>query len=138
MLALVVTLLMALVLGAFVSLEWHRFPLWLAALAVASLAAAAFGAALGAVAGEVSTASLLAFAVLLPLVFCALVPSGVVSPWLYDLTRAVSAVFPFKPTLKAVESAFYGDGPALGPLLHLGALALAFGAGARLGVRRVA
>ena len=40
---------------------------------------------------------------LLPIVFCALVPSGVVSPWLYDLTRAVSAVFPFKPALRAID-----------------------------------
>src|SRR5204862_1218049 len=122
----------------FVTLEWGRFPLWLLALSVGGLAFGAFGLALGAIARDTSAASLLAFTVLLPLVFCALVPSGVVSPWLYDLTRAVSAVFPFKPALKAVESAFYGDGPALGPLLHLGALALAFGAGARLGVRRVA
>jgi ABC-type multidrug transport system permease subunit len=137
-LGLVVTLLMALVLSGFVSLEWNRFPLWLAALAVAALAAAAFGTALGAVAGEVSTASLLAFAVLLPLVFCALVPSGVVSPWLYDLTRAVSAVFPFKPALKAIDAAFYGDGELAGPLLQLSAVGIGFAAVARLALRRFA
>jgi ABC-type multidrug transport system permease subunit len=137
-LALVVTLLMVLVLGAFVSLEWDRFALWLVALAVAGLASAAFGAALGALARDVSAASLLAFAVLLPLVFCALVPSGVVSPWLYDLTRAVSAVFPFKPALKAIEAAFYGDGELAGPLLQLAGLGLAFTAAARLAIRRFA
>jgi ABC-type multidrug transport system permease subunit len=137
-LGLLVTLLMALVLGAFVSLEWSRFPLWLAALAVAALAAAAFGTAIGAVAGEVSTASLLAFAVLLPLVFCALVPSGVVSPWLYDLTRAVSAVFPFKPALKAIDAAFYGDGDLAGPLLQLCAVGLGYAVVARLALRRFA
>ncbi len=133
---LVVTLLMVLVLGAFVTLEWDRFPLWVVALVVGGLAFGAFGIALGAVARDTSTASLLAFTALLPLVFCALVPSGVVSPWLYDLTRAVSAIFPFKPALKAVEAAFYGDGGLVGPLLHLTALAGAFGLAARLAVGR--
>ena len=33
----------------------------------------------------------------LPLAFLALVPSGAVAPALYDVIRAVSAVFPFKP-----------------------------------------
>jgi hypothetical protein len=74
--------------------------------------------------------------VILPLVFCALVPSGVVSPWLYDLTRAVSAVFPFKPALQAVEAGFYDEGSLGGPLLHLAALAAGFGIAARLAVSR--
>jgi ABC-type multidrug transport system permease subunit len=121
-----------------VSVDWGRFPLWVVALAIGGVAFGAFGTALGALARDVSSASLLAFAMLLPLVFCALVPSGVVSPWLYDLTRAVSAVFPFKPALRAVDSAFYGDGALLGPLLHLLGLALAFGIAARLAVRRMA
>lgn len=133
---LVVTLLMVLVLSAFVTLEWDRFPLWIVALVVGGLAFGAFGVALGAVARDTPTASLIAFTALLPLVFCALVPSGVVSPWLYDLTRAVSAVFPFKPALKAVEAAFYGDGGLVGPLLHLIALAGAFGLAARAAVGR--
>jgi ABC-type multidrug transport system permease subunit len=135
---LVVTLLMVLILGAFVALEWDRLPLWLGALVVGGLAFGAFGITLGAVARDTSAASLLAFTVLLPLVFCALVPSGVVSPWLYDLTRAVSAVFPFKAALQAVEAAFYGEGGLAGPLLHLAALAAAFGLAARLAVRRYA
>ena len=133
---LVVTLLMVLVLSGFVALEWDRFHLWLVALLVAGLAFGAFGTALGAVARDASAASLLAFTVLLPLVFCALVPSGVVSHWLYDLTRAVSAVFPFKPALDAVNAAFYGDGALLGPLLHLLGLAGAFAIAARVAVTR--
>jgi ABC-type multidrug transport system permease subunit len=133
---LVVTLLMVLVLGGFVALEWGRFPLWLVALAVGGLAFGAFGVALGAIARDTSAASLLAFTVLLPLVFCALVPSGVVSPWLYDLTRGVSAIFPFKPALKAVDAAFYGDGALAGPLFHLAGLGAAFALAARLAVRR--
>jgi ABC-type Na+ efflux pump permease subunit len=135
---IVVTLLMVLVLSAFVTLEWDRFPLWLVALLAGGLAFGAFGAALGAAARDMSTASLLAFTVLLPLVFCALVPSGVVSPWLYDLTRAVSAVFPFKPALKAIDAAFYGDGALAGPLLHLAAVGSAFAVVARVGLRRFA
>ena len=71
-------------------------------------------------------------------VFCALVPSGVVSPWLYDLTRGVSAVFPFKPALKAIDAAFYGEGALAGPLLHLVAVGSAFAVAARLGLRRFA
>jgi ABC-2 type transport system permease protein len=133
---LVVTLLMVVVLGGFVSLEWGRFPLWLLALVIGGLAFGAFGVALGAVARDTSAASLLAFTVLLPLVFCALVPSGVVSPWLYDLTRGVSAVFPFKPALKAIEAAFYGDGALLGPLFHLTGVGCAFALAARVAVRR--
>jgi ABC-2 type transport system permease protein len=134
---LVVTLVMVLVLGAFVTLEWDRLPLWVVALVVAGVAFGAFGIALGAIARDTSTASLLAFTVLLPLVFCALVPSGVVSPWLYDVTRAVSAVFPFKPALRAIEAGFYDEGGLAGPLLHLAALAAAFGVIARLAVRRL-
>jgi ABC-type multidrug transport system permease subunit len=133
---LVVTLLMVVVLSGFVSLKWERFPLWLVALVVGGLAFGAFGTALGAVARDTSAASLLAFTVLLPLVFCALVPSGVVSPWLYDLTRAVSAAFPFKPALKAIDAAFYGDGALAGPLLHLAGLGGAFAVAARVAVRR--
>jgi ABC-2 type transport system permease protein len=133
---LAVTLVMVLVVSGFVTLEWGRFHLWLLALLVAGLAFGAFGTALGALARDASAASLLAFTVLLPLVFCALVPSGVVSRWLYDLTRAVSAVFPFKPALDAIDAAFFGAGGLAGPLLHLLALAGAFGLAARVAVRR--
>jgi ABC-type multidrug transport system permease subunit len=132
----VVTLLMVLVLSGFVVLEWGRFPLWLVALALGALAFGAFGTALGAIARDTSAASLLAFTVSLPLVFCALVPSGVVSPWLYDLTRALSAVFPFKPALKAVDAAFYDEGGLAGPLVHLAALGIAFALAARVAIRR--
>jgi ABC-2 type transport system permease protein len=133
-----VTLVMVLVLAAFVALEWDRFPLWLPALVAGGLAFGALGAALGALARDSSAASLLAFTVLLPLVFCALVPSGVVSPWLYDFTRAVSAVFPFRPALDAIDAAFFGDGGLGAPLLHLAALATAFGLAARIAVGRFA
>jgi ABC-2 type transport system permease protein len=137
-LALVVTLLMVLVVATFVPVEWGRFPLWLLALAIGGISFGALGVAIGALAREVAMASLIVFALLLPVVFCALVPAGVVSSWLYDITRVVSAVFPFKPALKALESALFGQGTIVGPLLHLAALAVGFGLASRLLVGRLA
>ena len=83
-------------------------------------------------------ASLLAFMLALPLAFLALVPSGAVAPALYDVIRAVSALFPFKPTLEAMDAALNDAGDMVVPLVHLAILALAFGALARLGLRRLA
>jgi len=136
--SLVVCLLMLLGLGVFVELDWGRFPLWLAALSAAALAFAALGLAIGAVTREVRAASLLAFMLSLPLTFLALVPSGAVAPALYDLIRVVSALFPFKPALDALDSALNGAGGLGVPLLHLAALFLAFGTLSRLALRRFA
>jgi ABC-2 type transport system permease protein len=134
----VVTLVMLLGLGLFIPLEWERFALWVAALVVAAAAFAALGTAIGGLARDVSVASLLAFALLLPVAFLALVPSGVVSAALYDFTRAVSALFPFRPTVRAMSSALYGEGALVVPLLHLAALAAAFAVCGRLTLRRFA
>ncbi len=133
-----VSLLMLAGLGLFVELDWSRFPLWLAALALGALAFAALGLAIGALTREVRAASLLAFMLCLPLAFLALVPSGAVAPALYDVIRAVSAAFPFKPALDALDAALNDAGDLGGPLLHLAALALVFGVLARLGLRRFA
>ena len=133
-----VSLLMLAGLGLFVDLDWGRFPLWLAALALAALAFAALGLAIGALTREVRAASLLAFMLCLPLAFLALVPSGAVAPALYDVIRAISAAFPFKPALDALDAALNDAGDLGGPLLHLAALALLFGALARLALRRFA
>jgi ABC-2 type transport system permease protein len=133
-----VSLLMLAGLGLFVDLDWGRFPLWLAALALGALAFAALGLAIGALTREVRAASLLAFMLCLPLAFLALVPSGAVAPALYDVIRAVSAAFPFKPALDALDAALNDAGDLVGPLLHLAALALVFGALARLALRRLA
>ena len=133
-----VSLLMLAGLSLFVDLDWGRFPLWLAALVLAALAFAALGLAIGALTREVRAASLLAFMLCLPLAFLALVPSGAVAPALYDVIRAVSAAFPFKPALDALDAALNDAGDLGGPLLHLAALALVFGALARVGLRRFA
>ena len=131
-------LLMLVGLGLFVDLDWGRFPLWVLALAAGAVGFAALGLAIGALTREVRAASLLAFMIALPLAFLALVPSGSVAPALYDVTRAISALFPFKPTLDALNAALNDNGDMAGPIVHLAVLALAFGALARLGLRRFA
>jgi hypothetical protein len=51
----------------------------------------------------------------------------------------VSAAFPFKPTLQAVDAAVNDADPGLlGPVVHLLGLTLAFGVIARLALRRFA
>lgn len=133
-----VCLLMLAGLSLFVDIDWGRFPLWLAAVIVGALAFAALGLAIGALTREVRAASLLAFMLSLPLAFLALVPSGAVAPALYDAIRAVSAVFPFKPTLDALDAALNDAGGLVGPLLHLAGLALAFGVLSRIALKRFA
>ena len=133
-----VCLLMLAGLGLFVHLQWSRFGLWVVAMVGGALAFAALGLAIGALTREVRAASLLAFMLSLPLAFLALVPSGAVAPALYDVIRAVSAIFPFKPTLDALDAALNNSGGLGAPLLHLAALAVAFGALSRFGLRRFA
>jgi ABC-2 type transport system permease protein len=133
--ALGVTLLMLCGLALFVGLDWARAPLWIAALAFGSLAFGAMGVALGGLAREVRAASLLALMLSLPLAFLALVPSGAVAPALYDVISVISGAFPFKPSLDALDAAISG-GALLGPLLHLTALTVGFGALGRLALKR--
>ena len=136
--SVIVCLVMMAGLGLFVDLDWARFPLWLAALAVGALAFAALGLAIGGFTRDVRAASLLAFMLCLPLAFLALVPSGAVAPALYDVIRAISAAFPFKPALDALDAALNDAGDLGGPLLHLAGLTLAFGALSRLALQRFA
>ena len=121
-----------------VHLGWGRAPLWVVALGFGALAFGAMGVAMGVLAREVRAASLLAFMASLPIAVLALVPSGAVSTGLYDLLRVISALFPFKPTLDALNAAVNDSGGLGGPLLHLTVLTVAFTALARLGLRRFA
>jgi ABC-type multidrug transport system permease subunit len=132
-----VTMTMLAGLALFVDLDWARLPLWAAALALGALAFAAMGVAIGGLAREVRAASLLAILLSLPLAFLALVPSGSVAQGLFDVISVVSGAFPFKPSLQALDAAINGGDLAV-PLLHLAALTLAFGALARLSLRRFA
>jgi len=137
--AFAVSLAMLIGVSAFVPLDWGRSGLWVLALAAGSLAFAALGVAIGSLAREVRAASLLAFLLSLPLAFLALVPSGGVSPLLYDVIQVISAVFPFKPSLDAVNAAVNGSSPGIGiSIAHLAVLIVAFGAAARFGLRRFA
>jgi ABC-2 type transport system permease protein len=124
-------------LSLFVDISWSDAPRWLAALALGALAFGAMGVAIGGLAREVRAASLLAFLLSLPIAFLALVPSGAVAGTLYDIIRAVSAAFPFRPTLDALDASLNaGDESVLGPLAHLAALTVAYAAIARLALRR--
>jgi ABC-type multidrug transport system permease subunit len=135
--SLVVTLLMLAGLAIFVSLEWSRFPLWIPAVIAGGAGFAAFGAAIGAAAGEVRAASLLAFMLSLPIAFLSLVPSGTVGPLLYDAIQVFRAAFPFDPALDVLSGALDESGPGMGlPILHLAILTAVYGVLARLALRR--
>jgi L-lactate utilization protein LutB len=98
---------------------------------------AAAGAALGAATREVRAASLLAFMVSLPIAFLSLVPSGSVSPTLFDVIQVLTGLFPFKPALHAMERALDASGPSMGTaLIHLAILTAAYGLLARFALRR--
>ena len=137
--AFVVTFVMLLGISAFVPLDYARMPLWIVALAGSSLAFATLGVAIGSLAREVRAASLLALMLALPLAFLALVPSGGVSPALYDVIRVISAAFPFKPALDAIDAAINDSGGSIAvSLAHLGGLIVVFGGAAWAGLRRFA
>jgi ABC-type transport system involved in cytochrome c biogenesis permease component len=138
-LSIVVTLLMLAGLSLFVDIDWGRFPLFGAAIVAGGAAFAAFGAAIGGAAREVRASSLLAFMISLPIAFVSLVGSGTVSPALFDVIKVIRALFPFDPALDAISGGLDAAGPGLGrPILHLAILAAAYGALARLALRRFA
>lgn len=141
LLAAVCSALVALVMlagiGAFTGVAWGRFGQWVIAVLAGGLGCSALGVAIGALAREVRAASLLGLLLALPLAFLALVPSGAVAVGAYDVIRVVNAAFPFKPTLQALDAAVNGAHPALaGPVAHLLGLTLAYGALARVALRR--
>ncbi|MGH2956614.1 MAG: ABC transporter permease [Solirubrobacterales bacterium] len=136
--SLAVALVLLGVLELFVSLDWGRAPLFLAAIVLAGAAFAAMGSAIGVAAREVRASALFAFALTLPIAFLSLVPSGTVSETVFDLIRVFTGAFPFRPALDAL-SAGLSPGPDLGaPLLHLALLAAAYFALARVALRRFA
>jgi len=134
--AFVVTLVMLAGLALFIDLAWDRFPLWMVAVAAGAFGFAAIGLAIGGLTREVRAASLMAFMLGLPIAFLALIPSGSVSQTLYDVTSAISAMFPFKPTLDALNAALNDAGGLGKALLHLALLIAAYGALARVSLRR--
>jgi ABC-2 type transport system permease protein len=137
LLAFAVTMLMLAGLELFLTLQWDRIGLWVVAILAGGAGFAAAGAALGAATREVRAASLLAFMVSLPIAFLSLIPSGTVSQGLFDVIKVITALFPFKPALHAMEKALDSSGPSMGTaLLHLAALTVVYGAIARVALRR--
>ena len=137
--ATAVTVVMAALVSLFVHLEWSRFELWIIALVLGGLAFGALGVAIGALAREVSAASLMAFLISLPVAFIALVPASAVSGTLKSVLDVIAFVFPFKAALQAIANAFSGAPPGMGlPLVHLAGLAIAFALLARLALARFA
>jgi ABC-2 type transport system permease protein len=137
--SIAVTLVMLAGLSLFVSIDWSRILAIVVAIAAAGAGFAAFGAAIGALAGEVRASSLLAFMVSLPVAFLSLVPSGTVSPGLYDVLKVVRAVFPFHAALDALAGALDAAAGGLGTaLVELVVIAAAYGLVARLALRRFA
>jgi hypothetical protein len=137
--AAVVSLLMAAFVSLFVHLDWGRFELWVLALAFGGLAFGALGVAIGGLSREVSTASLLAFLLSLPIAFVALVPAGAVSGALKSVLDTVAFLFPFKAALQAANNAFSGTAPGIvWPLVHLAVLTVVFAVLARLALKRFA
>jgi hypothetical protein len=121
--------------AAFTALDWGRFELWVAAIAFGGVAFAGLGVVIGAVARELSAASLLAFLVSLPVAFVALVPAGAVNGAVGALLNVIAFVFPFRATLSATQNAFAAAPPGIGlPLVHLAVLAVVYLAIARAAV----
>jgi hypothetical protein len=57
----------------------------------------------------------------------------------FDVLDVVTAIFPFSPALDAISGALDEAGPSIWlPLLHLAAITVAYGAVARLALRRFA
>jgi hypothetical protein len=114
---------------------WSRIPLLAVGLVAAGAAFGAFGVLVGVVAREARTAVLVAFLVALPLVLLGLLPTGTV-----EAANVISKAFPFAHAVDFFQSALYDNDP-WGTLAReaawLVALAAAFGAGARLGMRRL-
>jgi ABC-type multidrug transport system permease subunit len=125
-------------IGLFVTLDWSRVGFWVIALAAGAVAFGALGVAIGGLAREVRAASLLSFLLSLPIAFLALVPNGAVATGVYEVVRVVSALFPFKPALQAMDRALNGGGSLALPLVHLAILAVAFTAIGRVAIRRLA
>jgi hypothetical protein len=114
---------------------WGRLPLLVVGLVLAGAAFGAFGTLVGALARESRTAVLVAFLATLPLVLLGLVPEGAArAAWW------AAQFFPFSHAVDFFRSALYDSRPwktlAVEAAWLLG-LGLAFGAAARLAVRRL-
>jgi ABC-2 type transport system permease protein len=115
---------------------WQRLPLLFFGLALAGAAFGAFGTLIGALARDSRTAVLVAFLATLPLVLLGLVPEGAArAAWW------AARFFPFSHAVDFFQASLYDASPwgtLVREALWLLALVLAFGAAARVAVRRLA
>jgi len=114
---------------------WRRLPLLLVGLLLAGAAFGAFGVLVGVIAREARTASLVGFLVALPLVLIGLLPEGAST-----VAGGISAAFPLAHAVDFFEAALYDAEPwgRVGrEAAWLAGLGAAFGAAARIGVRRL-
>ena len=140
--AVVLGLVIALVFGALATVfdvtggePWERLPLLGLGLVIAGAAFGAFGVLVGVVAREARTAVLVAFLVALPLVLLGLLPEGTV-----EAAHVISKAFPFSHAVDFFQSSLYDNDPwstLAREAAWLVGLAVAFGAAARLGMRRL-
>jgi ABC-2 type transport system permease protein len=132
-----ISLILLVGLGLFVGIEWGRAPYWLLALVFGAAAFAAAGSALGAAAREIRAATLAAVMICLPVALLSLIPDDAVGPAIETTINLVSAIFPFRPTLDAITGGLEVSGSGIWlSLLHLAVLTAAYGALARLALRR--
>jgi ABC-2 type transport system permease protein len=137
--AFAVGVLLLVLLAIFQNVDWARSPQIAAALGLGAAGFGGLGVAIGALTRDVRAASLLAFLLSLPIAALALVPSGTVGRTLFDAIEVVSALFPFKPALNALDSALNDAGSSLGgALANLAALVAGYAVLARLALRRFA
>jgi ABC-type transport system involved in multi-copper enzyme maturation permease subunit len=118
------------------SAPWSRLPAALVVLLVAGAATGAVGAFVGALVRDLAGSAFVALAAALPFLLAGLVPGGAA-----PILDAAGAVFPFAPATHALAGVLYDAGPArtlLDGVAHLGLLAAAFAAGARLLAPRLA
>jgi hypothetical protein len=114
---------------------WQRLPILLVGLALAGVSFGAFGALVGALSRESRTAVLVAFLTALPLVLLGLVPEGAAKAAWW-----AAHAFPFSHAVDFFQAALYETDPWTTLLVDaawLIGLALAFGAAARVAVRRL-
>jgi ABC-2 type transport system permease protein len=140
--ALVLGLAVALAFGVFIELgnveggePWFRLPLLALGLVLAGGALGAVGAFLGALAREARAASLVALAVVLPVVFLGLVPREVV-----PVAGWISDALPFIHAVRFFSAALYDLSPwetLVREAAWLAAIGAIFGGLARIGTRRL-
>jgi ABC-2 type transport system permease protein len=113
---------------------WERLPVVLLGVLLAGAAFGSLGVLVGALAREARTATLVAFLVALPIVLVGLVPTGSVAAagWISEAFPFAHAADLFADTLADPDPA----GPVAVEAGSLAGLALAYGAAARMAVRR--